>query len=199
MDEVDLRLKGLCAKIDYLRKEIREWEEFIDPHRIYSTRNFKIYTEIDLLKIKLRRTIQEREEIEEKITQRRDPSFQEICDQVCTLLKDIKEDIKVAERRKSELQVSTPNTNEVVEGAKCVETIVEVEEIVACDDNENVVDISMPITTMSESSEDEVAEKFVVECIEEVIDISESVTTLDNNKCAVTDVETNEVSANFNK
>ena len=106
----------------------------------------------------------------------------------------IKVEKQLQERRKSELQISTPNTNEVVEEAKCVETVVEVEEIVACGDNEKVVDISMP-TTMFESSDDEVTEEFVVEYIEEVIDIPESVTTLDNNKCAVIDVEKNKISA----
>ena len=72
------------------------------------------------------------------------------------------------------------------------------EEIVACEDNEKVVDISMP-TTMFESSEDEITKSFVVEVIKKVIDVPGSVTTLDNNKCTVIDVEKNEVSANFNK
>ena len=74
----------------------------------------------------------------------------------CDLEKQFQE-----ERRKSKLQVSTPNINEAVEEAKGFETVVEIEEVVACGANEKVVDISMP-TTILESSEDE---EFVIGCI----------------------------------
>ena len=78
-----------------------------------------------------------------------------------------------------------------MEEAKRFETIVEIEEVVACGANEKVVDISMP-TTIFEHSEDEVTDEFVVECIEEIIDVPTSITILSNNECNEDVVEASE-------